>query len=330
MQQAMKQVPGLTGLTRHNPWSSGAFASAEVTFANVERVFQRATDLLGTKAISRQEYDDAEARYREAEARFHRFHSAQEQLALMEAGYKSGARSGRWIVASRCPIRWTSRRASGLILPLRAAITWFPARSPLLWQWSARCSLRWWSRASGNAGRWKRYWRFLGTFSFIVPAVLLSGFPAPVENMPLWLQRLNWFNPIATFHCRRQRGLSQGHHHHGAPASHGAAHGNRRWHTDRSQLDVPQKNRVARFHSKSHTNALCLRFNSGKRFQSFSATLDAAQARFDSRPVKSAFEQDKIIQLILDHQKEVFSSFFRLHYNVAQAWIRSRTAQHEL
>lgn len=40
---------------------------------------------------------------------------------------------------------------------------------------------------------------FLGTFSFMVPAVLLSGFPAPVENMPVWLQRLDWFNPLQHF-----------------------------------------------------------------------------------------------------------------------------------
>ncbi|HRT08852.1 MAG TPA: ABC transporter permease [Candidatus Paceibacterota bacterium] len=40
---------------------------------------------------------------------------------------------------------------------------------------------------------------FLGTFSFMVPAVLLSGFPAPVENMPVWLQRVDWFNPLQHF-----------------------------------------------------------------------------------------------------------------------------------
>lgn len=40
---------------------------------------------------------------------------------------------------------------------------------------------------------------FLGVFSFTVPAILLSGFPAPVENMPLWLQRLDWINPLRHF-----------------------------------------------------------------------------------------------------------------------------------
>lgn len=40
---------------------------------------------------------------------------------------------------------------------------------------------------------------FLGVFSFIMPAVLLSGFPSPVENMPLWLQYLDWLNPLRHF-----------------------------------------------------------------------------------------------------------------------------------
>ncbi len=40
---------------------------------------------------------------------------------------------------------------------------------------------------------------FLGVFSFMMPAVLLSGFPSPVENMPQWLQYLNWFNPLRHF-----------------------------------------------------------------------------------------------------------------------------------
>lgn len=40
---------------------------------------------------------------------------------------------------------------------------------------------------------------FLGVFSFMMPAVLLSGFPSPVENMPYWLQCLDWFNPLRHF-----------------------------------------------------------------------------------------------------------------------------------
>ncbi len=40
---------------------------------------------------------------------------------------------------------------------------------------------------------------FLGAFSFIMPAVLLSGFPSPVENMPTWLQYVDWLNPLRHF-----------------------------------------------------------------------------------------------------------------------------------
>lgn len=40
---------------------------------------------------------------------------------------------------------------------------------------------------------------FLGAFVFMVPAVLLSGYTAPVENMPLWLQHITWLNPVRHF-----------------------------------------------------------------------------------------------------------------------------------
>ncbi len=40
---------------------------------------------------------------------------------------------------------------------------------------------------------------FLGAFIFMVPAILLSGYTAPVENMPLWLQHLTWINPVRHF-----------------------------------------------------------------------------------------------------------------------------------
>lgn len=40
---------------------------------------------------------------------------------------------------------------------------------------------------------------FLGIFSFMMPAVLLSGFPSPVENMPAWLLYLDWLNPLRHF-----------------------------------------------------------------------------------------------------------------------------------
>lgn len=39
----------------------------------------------------------------------------------------------------------------------------------------------------------------LGTFVFMVPAIILSGYASPVENMPEWLQLLNQGNPLKHF-----------------------------------------------------------------------------------------------------------------------------------
>ncbi|SEA49107.1 ABC-2 type transport system permease protein [Desulfuromusa kysingii] len=36
----------------------------------------------------------------------------------------------------------------------------------------------------------------LGAFIFIMPAVILSGFATPIENMPHWLQQANMLNPV--------------------------------------------------------------------------------------------------------------------------------------
>lgn len=40
---------------------------------------------------------------------------------------------------------------------------------------------------------------FIGVFVFLMPAILLSGYVSPVENMPIWLQHLTWVNPIRHF-----------------------------------------------------------------------------------------------------------------------------------
>lgn len=36
----------------------------------------------------------------------------------------------------------------------------------------------------------------LGGFFFLMPAILLSGFMSPIENMPAWVQPLTWINPV--------------------------------------------------------------------------------------------------------------------------------------
>lgn len=40
---------------------------------------------------------------------------------------------------------------------------------------------------------------FLGVFSFTMPAILLSGYVSPIDNMPLWLRCLDWVNPLRHF-----------------------------------------------------------------------------------------------------------------------------------
>lgn len=40
---------------------------------------------------------------------------------------------------------------------------------------------------------------FIGVFVFLMPAILLSGYVSPVENMPQWLQNVTWINPIRHF-----------------------------------------------------------------------------------------------------------------------------------
>lgn len=39
----------------------------------------------------------------------------------------------------------------------------------------------------------------LGAFVFIVPAIIISGFTTPVENMPNWLQTVSLFDPVRHF-----------------------------------------------------------------------------------------------------------------------------------
>ena len=45
-----------------------------------------------------------------------------------------------------------------------------------------------------------------GVFAFLAPTFLLSGFITPIENMPIFLQKLSFFNPL-TYFFRLSRGL---------------------------------------------------------------------------------------------------------------------------
>jgi membrane fusion protein YbhG len=65
--------------------AKAATSEREVTLANAERIYKRQEELFATRAVSQQERDDAEARYREADARLK---SAREQLSVLEAGFR--------------------------------------------------------------------------------------------------------------------------------------------------------------------------------------------------------------------------------------------------
>jgi ABC-2 type transport system permease protein len=40
---------------------------------------------------------------------------------------------------------------------------------------------------------------FLGVFAFMMPAILLSGYASPIDNMPGWLQTATFINPLRHF-----------------------------------------------------------------------------------------------------------------------------------
>jgi len=61
------------------------FHEREVSASNAERIYKRQEELFASKTVSTQERDDAEANFREAEARLN---SAREQLNLLESGFR--------------------------------------------------------------------------------------------------------------------------------------------------------------------------------------------------------------------------------------------------
>jgi ABC-2 type transport system permease protein len=50
----------------------------------------------------------------------------------------------------------------------------------------------------------------LGSFFFLLPAILLSGFMTPIENMPAWIQPLTWINPVRYYVEILRAGLLKG------------------------------------------------------------------------------------------------------------------------
>jgi ABC-2 type transport system permease protein len=50
----------------------------------------------------------------------------------------------------------------------------------------------------------------LGSFFFLLPAILLSGFITPIENMPTWIQPITWINPVRYYVELLRAGLIKG------------------------------------------------------------------------------------------------------------------------
>ena len=50
----------------------------------------------------------------------------------------------------------------------------------------------------------------LGAFFFMLPAILLSGFMTPIDNMPDWAQAITWLNPCRYFVEIMREGLLKG------------------------------------------------------------------------------------------------------------------------
>jgi ABC-2 type transport system permease protein len=83
----------------------------------------------------------------------------------------------------------------------------------------------------------------LGAFLFGSPAILLSGFATPIENMPGWLQTLTWANPLRHF-LVDQGHLPQGAALRGGGAEQRPAFADRRGHPGIGRVALSSSHRV--------------------------------------------------------------------------------------
>lgn len=85
---------------------------------------------------------------------------------------------------------------------------------------------------------------FIGVFVFMMPAILLSGYVSPVENMPVWLQKPDVGKPDTSFHRYHQADLSEGCESGNRVGEFVAATGHSGHHRLSGVCDVPKKDRV--------------------------------------------------------------------------------------
>ena len=96
----------------------------EVTATNAQRLHQRLRELFAGNAVSAQARDDAEARYREADARLK---SSREQLALLEAGFRVEE-----IAQAKADLSKAEAALAGAELRLRDAVLLAPSDGVVL------------------------------------------------------------------------------------------------------------------------------------------------------------------------------------------------------
>jgi HlyD family secretion protein len=104
--------------------ASALVRERQVTYENAQRAFKRLQELFTTQTASQQDYDDTEARAREAEARLK---SAREQLALLQAGYREEE-----LAQARADLARAEAASAGIELRLQDATLTAPTNGVVL------------------------------------------------------------------------------------------------------------------------------------------------------------------------------------------------------
>jgi len=104
--------------------ASALVRERQVTYENAQRAFKRLQELFTTRTASQQDYDDTEARAREAEARLK---SAREQLALLQAGYREEE-----LAQARADLARAEAASAGIELRLQDATLTAPTNGVVL------------------------------------------------------------------------------------------------------------------------------------------------------------------------------------------------------
>ena len=103
------------------------------------------------------------------------------------------------MLGTAIPIAPIGRVGAGLVLAVGTNLFGVPVRGPLavilvgtlLYLMSTLGTGVFISTLAANQQQ-----AILGSFFFLLPAILLSGFMNPIESMPTWVQPLTYLNPV--------------------------------------------------------------------------------------------------------------------------------------